>query len=1377
MRHYFLLGAVRKVQHRSLQNSTVNDFLSPGVSVFTNVYFCRGLCLHRPAITKSKRKELMKKDMKKLMGILLLITMLAQCLPVFAEETEETADAKAVLVEMENADVVEGLFKVVSSNSYSGGKGMQVYETKEEESYIEVPFEVETDGEYDLHILSTNGNTDYVSKYKWKLDDEEDWRGYSGVSGTGGYSQGDYGVPVSWLRVADKEKLSAGEHRIKIMVSNKRTMASDFMYCFVDCVYVVPSSWDWMPFNLSEPYNIEKMKFEYVDGKISKETVKQEQSLEVTAENTVTETTPYNATLRTELRYKGQMVTYSNYAPDIPTKSWKAGKKYSGKCTLTVPFNAPDGLYEVWTGFLGINYANGDEMHKIGELVVGEIPKLPEKGVISAASFDIPGEVKRAEKFSVKVRLTANKKAASAKAYLAFYKGKELWYAAEQEGRAFSLAEKVETEKNIEFEIKEDVPDGDYKVVFGIHGFDTEKGEADVRISGGAFMGERTYKPLSYGKYSPEKTGNTHFWYVNQNHAMIWDGEPYIPIGGMYCSNYILGFNINDPAANKKRWDAEIVKLEEFKKQGIKHVYINSNRVYENIPGWALETYFDLLEQYDIKYGFQIGSGVWESEYYAVRSNRECYEADATDSGTVTFEKASTFHMGGSIIDVTCVYIAVDTQTGEAVDSGAGAAKFTPSGTILYSADITVPKKGDYKVYFTPRVRTEHNNVIDPFCKRDEVRKGISDFANAYMAGDNFRDFIDILSNESGFTNWVEGIRLDGKDAHAAYVKWLEEKYKTVDKINEAWKMLDAVPDIDTAADLMPVYTDIERGIIYNEDIKTHKIYKSDIHGLLWDEYIDFRETSFAELNNEMSDVIKSTQNTNVPVVIKHISILEDYNVQKHTYGGVDGLGGEIYGDFSMATAKRTYPYSEVEQSAKTMWFVITECNTEENMILKTEQGPTVYESEEYMHQFFDDHMADGAKGIYDFLVFGDFFSTLPVYSYHSKPEAYTWSKNYREKVEKNADKIASTKREDGRKQLYFYPGGQSWWYMPNKRNAALPNDDYVQTRPSFLGDRVVLQTFNPTVDKEALFVNLEDAPATVKWGEAFNEYLADKPEGEKVIYLGLRKDLGTLPEIDKYYTDETFQNGEETIQVLKPTESSEIIFQTDGKVWGLRDGDLYIVSNTGWFTGPIISDQYTGMKYVDELGIDFSSQKSSDEFDDIKGHWGRSDILKLYGLGIVKGIGGNLFAPDKDVTRAELLQMAFAAIKMNKYEYGGCYDDVSAGDWYASVMQTANETKIIPKEMIDNGNISPNKSITREETAAVMSQILSAAGKTKEGDISAFNDYESVSTWAAADMKSIVGQEIMLGDENKNLNPKSPLTRAEACSLIKRFINVYLAQ
>ena len=137
---------------------------------------------------------------------------------------------------------------------------------------------------------------------------------------------------------------------------------------------------------------------------------------------------------------------------------------------------------------------------------------------------------------------------------------------------------------------------------------------------------------------------------------------------------------------------------------------------------------------------------------------------------------------------------------------------------------------------------------------------------------------------------------------------------------------------------------------------------------------------------------------------------------------------------------------------------------------------------------------------------------------------------------------------------------------------------------------------------------------------------------------------------------------------------------------------------------------------------------------------------------------------------------MAFASIKMNKYSFSGCYTDVNSGDWYASTMQTANETKIIPEQMIADGKISPNQKITREETASVLSKLLTAAGKRKDGDLTVFADSFETDTWASADMANIVGFEIMQGDENKKLNPQKTLTRAEACSLIKRFMSAYLS-
>lgn len=76
-----------------------------------------------------------------------------------------------------------------------------------------------------------------------------------------------------------------------------------------------------------------------------------------------------------------------------------------------------------------------------------------------------------------------------------------------------------------------------------------------------------------------------------------------------------------------------------------------------------------------------------------------------------------------------------------------------------------------------------------------------------------------------------------------------------------------------------------------------------------------------------------------MPVVLKHISIFESYNVNNRTVGGFDGLGGEIYGNLEVTPALRTYAFAEAEQSAKTIWFIITECNTDENVVAKYNEG------------------------------------------------------------------------------------------------------------------------------------------------------------------------------------------------------------------------------------------------------------------------------------------------------------------------------------------------------------------------------------------------------------------------------------------------------
>lgn len=73
------------------------------------------------------------------------------------------------------------------------------------------------------------------------------------------------------------------------------------------------------------------------------------------------------------------------------------------------------------------------------------------------------------------------------------------------------------------------------------------------------------------------------------------------------------------------------------------------------------------------------------------------------------------------------------------------------------------------------------------------------------------------------------------------------------------------------------------------------------------------------------------------------------------------------------------------------------------------------------------------------------------------------------------------------------------------------------------------------------------------------------------------------------YFTDEIIDHGDgEQIQVLKPTATSEILAKTlGGKIWALRDGDLYIIANTGWNGGVASNDQYSVVNYLDLIDFD----------------------------------------------------------------------------------------------------------------------------------------------------------------------------------------------
>ena len=105
-------------------------------------------------------------------------------------------------------------------------------------------------------------------------------------------------------------------------------------------------------------------------------------------------------------------------------------------------------------------------------------------------------------------------------------------------------------------------------------------------------------------------------------------------------------------------------------------------------------------------------------------------------------------------------------------------------------------------------------------------------------------------------------------------------------------------------------------------------------------------------------------------------------------------------------------------------------------------------------------------------------------------------------------------------------------------------------------------------------------------------------------------------------------------------------------------------------------------------------------EFTDIKGHWAEADILELVDLGIVDGYGDNTFRPDLGITRAEFTKLMITCLGLELEEDGYVYDDTK-NHWAKNYI--ALGTKIGIVNGIGDNLFDPDTVITREQIAAII--------------------------------------------------------------------------
>ncbi len=176
--------------------------------------------------------------------------------------------------------------------------------------------------------------------------------------------------------------------------------------------------------------------------------------------------------------------------------------------------------------------------------------------------------------------------------------------------------------------------------------------------------------------------------------------------------------------------------------------------------------------------------------------------------------------------------------------------------------------------------------------------------------------------------------------------------------------------------------------------------------------------------------------------------------------------------------------------------------------------------------------------------------------------------------------------------------------------------------------------------------------------------------------------------------------------------------------------------------------------------------------FDDIQNYWAKEQIENLASKFIVKGVTENQFAPRNPVTRAEFTALIVRSLGLTEGSES-YFKDVASDDWYHGVVAAAVEAGLI--KGYDDNTFQPDREITREELAVLISRAADYAGKpfnVKAYDnLDMFKDRSEVSSWAQGSVIGTNMNGITQGRPGSLFAPKDTATRAEAVVMIVRLL------
>ena len=202
-----------------------------------------------------------------------------------------------------------------------------------------------------------------------------------------------------------------------------------------------------------------------------------------------------------------------------------------------------------------------------------------------------------------------------------------------------------------------------------------------------------------------------------------------------------------------------------------------------------------------------------------------------------------------------------------------------------------------------------------------------------------------------------------------------------------------------------------------------------------------------------------------------------------------------------------------------------------------------------------------------------------------------------------------------------------------------------------------------------------------------------------------------------------------------------------------------------------------SGWDAVEEYPTALWKEAAVQQFNDVSpSAWYADAVEYAVTEGLMNGVGGGKFDPEKPMTRAMVVTVLWRLMG-SEGGYASSIphiQDVKPGQWYSEAVGWAVCNGIV--NGTDSTHFSPNDPVTREQLVTILYRFVNkyAFDASNKTSLESFPDCGSVSYYAKEAMRWAVGNGVIRGvktDKVEYLCPQNSATRAQVATIFMRFI------